>query len=326
MKILIAIDGSHHSMAAIHALSRRAWPVGTEMILIHVTSGVLPAGEADEVEKTFEEAASILMLSRPDLFIKRQVVYGHCREAILDTAATWDADLVVMGCRGHSLLEDLLLGSVSQYVIEHARCPVMVAREVDPSAVGNVLVPVDDSESSAAAVEWLATQAWAQNATICLLSVATNREPQISIASSVKKASEQLLQWETERGLLGVAIDYWSRFLRERLPGATIHHGVVDGDPRDMIVRAANNWPAETVVMGSSGRKGFAQLLLGSVSQNVSANAHSSVEIVRGIPSQHFQQVHELVQQHREESPLLNEPSRQQYGSVQQDSPMMFFW
>jgi nucleotide-binding universal stress UspA family protein len=326
MKILIAIDGSHHSMAAIHALSRRAWPDRTEMILIHVSAEVMDDPQAEEVERTFEEAASILTLSRPDLLVKRQIVYGHCKNAIIDTAATWDADLLVLGCRGHSLLEDLLLGSVSQHVIEHAKCPVMVAREVDPSAVGHVLVPVDDSESSAAAVEWLAIQPWVHNATICLLSVATNREPQISVASSVKKASEQLLAWETERGLLGVAIDYWSHFLRERLPNATIHHGVVDGDPRDMIVRAANNWPAETVVMGSSGRRGFAQLLLGSVSQNVSANARCSVEIVRGVPSQHFATVHALVEKHRAESPLLNEPSRVQYGSVQHDSPMMFFW
>jgi nucleotide-binding universal stress UspA family protein len=172
-------------------------------------------------------------------------------------------------------------------------------------------------------VEWLATQSWANGLTIALVSVAHNPEPKVGM-QSVQKASETMMEWETERGLLDVALRYWSDFLRERLPNSTIHHGVADGDPREMIARAANTWPADCVVMGSSGRKGFAKLLLGSVSQNVAANAKCSVEIVRGVPSLHYHHVHALIEKHRLESPLNIEPSQQKFGSTVSSSPIFF--
>lgn len=329
MKILFAIDCSHHCDAAVRAMSRRIWPVGSEIKLL----GVASHGVDDHVEfmyeRAFEEAASMLALgvNGSQVFIHRQLVEGHIRDAIVDVASEWGADLVVVGSRGHSMLESVLLGSVSQAVLDHAKFPVIIAREVQPAAIGNILVGVDDTEHSAAAVEWLAEQTWANipGTTISLVSAVHDPQPDIS-HKPIAKAGDLLLEWEAERGLLYLALEYWARFLQEQLPAAEIHYGVLDGEPREVLIRAAQNWPSETIIMGSHGRRGIQKLFLGSVSQHIAAHVNCSVEIIRNRPSQHFAAVHAMLQEHRENNPLHNEPSHQTIGSKQISSPIMFSW
>ena len=64
--------------------------------------------------------------TEPDLTVERLVVEGHPAQRILEASA--DADLAVVGCRGHGGFAGMLLGSVSQHVAAHARCPVVVVR------------------------------------------------------------------------------------------------------------------------------------------------------------------------------------------------------
>ncbi len=309
MKILIAVDGSHHSVAALSAVKRRTWLPGTQVLLLAVNPHKIEEDNATTIDQVFEEASSVLNEGN-ELVITRSVVDGNIRDCILAKAEAWHADLVVVGSRGHSLLENVLLGSVSQSVIDRAKCPVAVVREVQPSAFGNILVAVDDSESSAAAVEWLAMQPWANSqCTIALTSVVHDPQPELNM-KSVTAASETLLSWEAERGLLYAALEYWGQFLKDRLPNATIHFGVIDGDAREVLINAAKNWPAECVVMGSTGRRGLMKLVCGSVSQNVASNATCSVEIVRGVPSEHFMRVHEIVEDLSKHNPLLIKPSK----------------
>ena len=58
--------------------------------------------------------------------VHRHVVQGHPAQALIDQAA--GADLLVVGCRGHGGFTGMLLGSVSQHVVAHAPCPVLVVR------------------------------------------------------------------------------------------------------------------------------------------------------------------------------------------------------
>ena len=149
MKILIAVDGSHHSVAALSAINRRAWLPGTQVLLLAVNPLKIEEANATTIDQVFEEASSIFKEGN-EFVITRSVVDGNIRDCILDAAEKWQADLVVVGSRGHSLLENVLLGSVSQSVIDRAKCPVAVVREVQSSAFGNILVAVDDSEAAAA--------------------------------------------------------------------------------------------------------------------------------------------------------------------------------
>jgi len=64
-------------------------------------------------------------------------------------------------------------------------------------------------------------------------------------------------------------------------PALRIETAVREGDPRTVIVDAADEWQADLIVVGSHGRTGLQRLMLGSVSQSVVAHAHCSGEVVR---------------------------------------------
>ena len=58
--------------------------------------------------------------------VTARVIYGHPAEVLLDAAA--DADLLIVGSRGHGAFAEALLGSVGQYCAHHAHCPVLIMR------------------------------------------------------------------------------------------------------------------------------------------------------------------------------------------------------
>jgi nucleotide-binding universal stress UspA family protein len=79
-------------------------------------------GTAQEVGDT-----AVRELEEAGVEAEPEVLEGAAGDAILDVAETRHADLIVVGRRGHGLLADLLLGSVSEHVVRRAKAPVLVA-------------------------------------------------------------------------------------------------------------------------------------------------------------------------------------------------------
>lgn len=146
MKILLAIDGSPCSDIAVEEIASRPWPTGStvrilnsfELPLPPTPEGwAIPANYFEEMDQAIrkqsyaivDEAAEKL---RPRLDktieVVKQSVPGPPRAVILDEAESWGADLIVIGSHGYGRLERLLLGSVSQSVVTHAKCSVEVVR------------------------------------------------------------------------------------------------------------------------------------------------------------------------------------------------------
>ncbi len=69
---------------------------------------------------------------------------------------------------------------------------------------------------------------------------------------------------------------------RKAAPGATVETLIPTGDPRGVILDTAEAWPADFIVLGSHGLRGFDRFLMGSVSESVAVHAHCSVEVIRG--------------------------------------------
>jgi nucleotide-binding universal stress UspA family protein len=135
--ILLATDGSPSAeQACLHAVSL-AHELGATLIAIYVVdthlafnSGIHSDDALRELRRDGERALETVaaMAREAGLTIRSEVCEGRPGEAIVAEAARSGADLVVLGSHGQGALTDLLLGSVSQYVIHHADVPVCIVR------------------------------------------------------------------------------------------------------------------------------------------------------------------------------------------------------
>ena len=133
--IVYATDGSDHARKALVYARDLAKLHNAKLFVVHVYSRVsdfLDYKEYDTIlghriaagDKIIEEAGKEFEVA--GLKSQAELLEGPVAEAIMNVAEIRDADLIVLGVRGMSSLEGLLLGSVSQKVIHHATCPVLV--------------------------------------------------------------------------------------------------------------------------------------------------------------------------------------------------------
>ena len=153
MKILIGLDGSEYSDAALDEVSRRSWPKGSEILVVNAFE--LPLASTPEVwafPVDYYEKLDGICRKQADAIVKAAVeklssalgdsvtvnsktVLGSPKSVILDQAEDWKPDLIVVGSHGYPAWERLLLGSVSQAVVSHAKCSVEVVRLPQPKQV-----------------------------------------------------------------------------------------------------------------------------------------------------------------------------------------------
>jgi len=143
MKVLLAVDGSRFSDAAVQTVIAQAHAKDTEVHVVHVVEpptllvaremgGFDPALEQvwdtetkhahTLVEKTAE------MLRSHGMKVTTAVAQGDPKSAIIDASKEWHADLIVLGSHGRNAFERFLMGSVSEAIARHAHCSVEVVR------------------------------------------------------------------------------------------------------------------------------------------------------------------------------------------------------
>jgi nucleotide-binding universal stress UspA family protein len=151
-KILVPLDGSEHSLKALTVAVQIAKKFGGKISLIHVyslavTPNILPEPTTltppipvmtpAEVSRTIEATrkAGLNVLAEGEQKVKAEGVEvetilkeGHTVQEIINTAVEEKFDLIVIGARGISKIRELLLGSVTDGVIHHASCPVLVIK------------------------------------------------------------------------------------------------------------------------------------------------------------------------------------------------------
>ena len=149
MKVLLPIDDSRHSQAALHAVIAQFRSDGTEVRVLNVvewppdlpdslafTPTAMSGGPIMDLrEETRRQSEELLARAVQELRAAGFAAFqdrreGYARHVILECTAEWRPDVVVMGSHGRTGLDRFLLGSVSENVVRHAPCSVAVVRSV----------------------------------------------------------------------------------------------------------------------------------------------------------------------------------------------------
>jgi len=288
MKILVATDGSSSSESIIREASSRTWPPGTTFTVVTVVDPFFFSSAPRLLEEAGEKAVQALTeQARPiadaGWVVHHEILLDSARHALPRYAATMQTDLVLVGSHGRGTVGRLLLGSTAQAVLRHAPCSVEVVRRPYPdrnlSDGMRVLIPTDGSEHADYALHTVAQRPWPPRSEF---RVVASPEYPVLIGEYPYYAPEQLA--ELTRGSREHAVHSalaGEKFLVDAGFAATQRLIEPLDTPANAILRAAEHWLPDLIVMGSHGRRGFDRLVMGSVSEKIALYAACSVEVVR---------------------------------------------
>ncbi|HUG47424.1 MAG TPA: universal stress protein [Candidatus Limnocylindria bacterium] len=295
MRALLGLDGSTRADVARQLVEAVAWPPATSLrtVLIVDEAATLLAGPwspfmgsqrraledalVAHAEELLDEASRQLEVT--GLGVEPLVLRGRPATLILEQATDWPAQLVVLGSRGHGRLGTALLGSVSAEVVDHAPCPVLIARV---PRLERVVLAHDGSAYARAAEDTLAGWPIFRRASVEVVSVAPAtaawRSPAgVGLAAQLESHAHVVQASLVEHR--AIAEEASARLAEAGLDASA---AVLQGDPAESIVEHAATSRADLIVSGTHGRTGIARVLLGSVARNVMLHAACSVLVVRG--------------------------------------------
>ena len=293
MKTLIAYDGSTCADDAINDLPRAGLPRQADALIVHIQERWLPPPSSYEIvgkvlvssnsvaaqpardtqEKRqievkgehiemFERASERLKSFFPEWTTETLSLQGSPAREIIRQAKEWNADLIVVGSHGRTGIKRFVLGSVSQKIVNEAECSVRVVRGEawKTGSPSRLLIGLDGTSAARSAVAEVARRIWIMGSEVRLV--------------VARDAPEKNSKWLRE--YVGDA--------RKTLERAdlSVTELIEEGDPKQIIVAAAEEWGADCIFLGANDSENFYEnLLLGSVSTAVVARAHCTVEIVR---------------------------------------------
>ena len=304
MRMLLAIDQSKDSKAAIQLLQKLKWPAGSTLIMLHVMtlddemtaasssrshkkkladSGEPPLPVHSELHRLEKQFAS------ETLQVQSMVVNGVPGQEILSVIQKKKIDMAIIGSRGLSRISGLLLGSVSEWVLNDASCSVLIgrptARKAKLSSNLNILLATDGSRDAWKAVDVLKSFEFSVDTTVTLLHVLKKQIYETGqVVGSAGKSRTEFTKLAKDlcgdRGSAGVRL---LKDTRDALSSTTlkIQERIALGHAAQEILKAARQQKSDLVIVGSKGLTGLRRLLMGSVAHTVSRHAPCSVLVVR---------------------------------------------
>ena len=285
--IVVGTDGSKRARGAIDWAAEVAQGRGLPLLIVQTVSefpipsrtgvysamihGGLPEEILDSTRRSLAREARRVRKDRPGLTVDETVIEGRASYVLARASKT--AELVVVGARGVGVpLKVRALGGTSDAVATHAHGPVaIIPDEGDPTPDGPVLVGVDDSEESRAAIRLAVSAARRRGVPLIALHAWTTPWLDGEAATTFKPD-------DLERSFEGL-VERLVRPYVDRAPGLDLEIRVVNQRPASALVEASTG--CSLVLVGSRGRDGFAGLLLGSTSRGLLRDAHCPVIVMR---------------------------------------------
>ena len=271
--IIVGVDGSPHAANALR------WALDECRLHQSALTAVLtwdylgqhhPDGSTDfdptfdsaEADRSIEAFVEAAMGADDAALVRTEAVFGLPAEGLLE--ASKSADLLVLGARGLGGFRELLLGSVSQRCLHQAACAVAIIRSNTPASTtlfGRIVVGVDGSAHSDAALKWAAREASLRHAKLRVVHAFAANSTDIAFLPSPTTAG-------TVANKQGHAV----------LEAALAHVGVPEGlhvelvpasgSPAEALLGASHD--ADLVVVGRAGRSLITGMVLGSVATQIS--------------------------------------------------------
>ena len=285
MRILVAVDWSDETFAAVQAVGRMYFP--DELALIHavdVTPFESPVFAPHIAKEAYADVRQAMVQSGEQLLeqtaalapagvksTRRLCELGEPADVVLDAARAAAADLLVLGTRSRGRLAELVLGSVSHRVLLHAPCSTLIVKK-PLQTLRRALVAVEGREDAEQIRAWLRSHPFTKPIDLKVLHVLPNLHfgdpaTELSYASWVE---------QTEQAA-GRLLDE----LKASLPGDhyAVTTQVIAGFPSQAIAEASRD--CDLVIVGSHGRSGVRRFLLGSVSHAVVHRVDCPILVVR---------------------------------------------
>lgn len=318
-RAVLATDGSAHARAAASFAAALAWSTEAAVSIASVVEAPNPSDlpiskweekaladwrqiveyvhttERDEAQRSIDEAASALRARHPDLHIDEVMCFGQPAAELLSLARESKSELIIAGARGRTVLEGLLLGSVSEALVTEAPCPVLIVRDAisELRVVVVVLRTVEDADRLAEACLRLPLPATTR---VTAITAGAPRPHGDSTRRFTDEKMEALLaDWDEAEQAETTAAG--KRFIErmhagdpERSVTTRVVHGALQpsafesrADVAPALLAEAEALKADLIIVGAREHPGFAAKLgLGSVSRKLVRRASMAVLVVRG--------------------------------------------
>jgi len=286
--ILLAVDGSDHSKAAVQLVADLPLSHETEITAISV---MVPrhAQFSPSFEKMLEGTKTLLEGNQAR--VQTEVIAGYPAEIINLRADQIQPQLTVLGAKGLRSTLGILLGGVAQQVVEYSCCPVLIVR-APYTGIKRVLLIVDGSEHSQQAVQYLATFPLPKKHALHLMHVmppiyqvdyitqawptGMDVTPPIPIDNIEKRVQEQA---EADGKFGQELLEQTQHHLREF--GLESTPVLERGDAATQIIEYTKGHKIDLIIAGSRGLGQVQSWLLGSLSRKLVHYAGCSVLIVK---------------------------------------------
>jgi nucleotide-binding universal stress UspA family protein len=291
-RLFVAIDFSPDSDEALRQANDRSKSTGAHLAVCHIVPNHLRSNllfphisrvAALQIPSELTQFADSVsarvseITGRTEGEFEIVVDDGTPQALILSHAEEWKADIIFMGSHGETSAADALLGSITNSVLRHAHCPVMVVRP--GKLTRRIIVGTDFSEAALGAVKAAATEASRIGATLTVVHSLDLIWTPASYPALAFGGAPFDLSAKQIKELEAIAQQRLDELLKQS--NITAESLVTIGAAGSALIEIASEEKAQLIVVGTVGRTGLRRALLGSVAEAVAKGAPCSVLVVR---------------------------------------------
>jgi nucleotide-binding universal stress UspA family protein len=281
--IVVGVDGSDSAEHAVRWAAREAVHRHVQLRLVHAcmvieayTPVKLPVSVSEALANQGREwlrhSAELAKEAAPEVEVSAVLDHGPAAACLITESGS--AGLVVLGSRGLGGFTGLVIGSIAVALSTHGHCPIVVVRGEEDQTGKPVVVGVDGSPASEAAVDFAFEEA--ARLEVPLVALHTWSDLSLYVKFSLVPYGVNWAQMHDEQErILTERLAGW----REKYPSVPVQCVVAAGSPARSLLEVARD--AQLVVVGSRGRGGVAGMLLGSTSQALLHHSPCPVAVVR---------------------------------------------